>query len=372
MKNTDCTTFDFSQKVINSNSLEKGVSVTATKKVDNSSNSIGNTEEEKDEFEEEFEEQSLDELSENVEFSEEDDKEAEEYLKEDIPPSEYGGSLDSTTMYMQGIGNIRILSREEEVALGKLIDNGSLDARNELIEHNLKLVPGIARRFQGLGLSFLDLIQEGNMGLLRAAEKYDWRKGYKFSTYATWWIKQGITRALSEKGTLVRFPVHVSEKVLKYTKQRDALVAELGKNPSLEEISTTLGYTIEEVKDLEKKCASRISVSTDTPVGDDEDSTLGDFIPYEGSDNEEEFTRSLILQEVVPVIKEALGGEDSRDYIVVKLRYGLEDAGRVHTLEEVGKVFNVTRERIRQIEAKCLRKLHANRKIRAKFRGMFN
>ena len=260
---------------------------------------------------------------------------------------------DSIQMYLREIGKTPLLKGAEEVELAKRITKGDVAARKKLIEANLRLVVSIAKKYMGRNLGLLDLIQEGNLGLFRAVEKFDWRKGYKFSTYATWWIRQAITRALADQSRTIRIPVHMVETLNKYAQAERQLVQDLGREPLPEEIAAEMGIEVEKVYQLKK--ISQETVSIDTPVGDsdEEDSYLGDFIEDPDSVTPSETAGRQILKEYVTGIMKDL---DPREQKILKMRFGLED-GVTHTLEEVGKEFGVTRERIRQIEAKALERI---------------
>ncbi len=260
---------------------------------------------------------------------------------------------DSIQMYLREIGKTALLKGAEEVELAKRIGKGDVAARKRLIEANLRLVVSIAKKYMGRNLGLLDLIQEGNLGLFRAVEKFDWRKGYKFSTYATWWIRQAITRALADQSRTIRIPVHMVETLNKYAQAERQLVQDLGREPLPEEIASEMGIEVEKVYQLKK--ISQETVSIDTPVGDsdEEDSYLGDFIEDPDTVTPSETAGRQILREYVQGILKDL---DPREQKILKMRFGLED-GVTHTLEEVGKEFGVTRERIRQIEAKALERI---------------
>lgn len=258
---------------------------------------------------------------------------------------------DPVRMYLKEIGRISLLSSEEELELSVRIANGDEAAKNTLAESNLRLVVSIAKRYVGRGLLFLDLIQEGNIGLMKAVEKFDYGKGYKFSTYATWWIRQAITRALADQARTIRVPVHMVETINKMARVQRQMTLELNREPSEEELAEKMGITVDKVREVMK--ISQDPVSLDTPIGEEDDSHLGDFIKDERSMSPEEYATNEILKEE---IRNVLMTLQEREQEVLELRFGLVD-GTSHTLEEVGKKFNVTRERIRQIEAKALRKL---------------
>ncbi|CDF11069.1 rNA polymerase sigma factor [Mycoplasma sp. CAG:776] len=258
---------------------------------------------------------------------------------------------DPVRMYLKEIGRISLLSPEEELVLSERVAAGDEVAKSELAESNLRLVVSIAKRYVGRGLLFLDLIQEGNIGLMKAVDKFDSDKGYKFSTYATWWIRQAITRALADQARTIRVPVHMVETINKMSRIQRQLTLELNREPSEEELAKKMGISVEKVREVIK--ISQEPVSLETPIGEEDDSHLGDFIKDESSMSPEEYATNEILKEE---IKSVLMTLQVREQEVLELRFGLVD-GTCHTLEEVGKKFNVTRERIRQIEAKALRKL---------------
>lgn len=258
---------------------------------------------------------------------------------------------DSVRMYLREIGKISLLTTEEEIKLAKRIEKGDLLAKKKLAEANLRLVVSISKKYNGRGLSFLDLIQEGNTGLMRAVEKFDYKKGFKFSTYATWWIRQAITRAIADQARTIRIPVHMIETINKLIRVERQLVQDLGREPTPEEIAQEMGLEVDKVEHIIK--ISQETVSLEAPVGEEEDSKLGDFIEDDKNISPEESTARQLLRDK---IKEFLGDLSPREQKILKMRFGLED-GKTHTLEEVGQEFGVTRERIRQIEAKALSKL---------------
>ena len=258
---------------------------------------------------------------------------------------------DPVRMYLKEIGRIPLLSTEEEAEVSLAVENGDDSARNKLAESNLRLVVSIEKRYVGRGLLFLDLIQEGNIGLMKAVEKFDYDKGYKFSTYATWWIRQAITRALADQARTIRVPVHMVETINKMARIQRQMTLELNREPTDEEIAKKMGISVDRVREVMK--ISQDPVSLETPIGEEDDSHLGDFIKDESSLSPEEYATNEILKEE---INEVLSTLQPREQQVLELRFGLID-GTSYTLEEVGKRFNVTRERIRQIEAKALRKL---------------
>lgn len=276
------------------------------------------------------------------------------------------GDISSTTqdpvkMYLKDIGKVPLLSAEEEIELAKKMEAGDEMAKKKLAESNLRLVVSIAKRYVGRGMLFLDLIQEGNLGLLKAVEKFDYRKGYKFSTYATWWIRQAITRAIADQARTIRIPVHMVETINKVTRVSRELLQKLGREPLTEEVGEVMGLPKERVQEIMK--IAQEPVSLETPIGEEEDSHLGDFIQDESIPTPVEATNQTLLHEQLDEVVSTLTEREQR---VIKLRFGWDD-GRPRTLEEVGKEFNVTRERIRQIEAKALRKLrHPNRSRKLK------
>ena len=268
---------------------------------------------------------------------------------------------DPVRMYLKEIGKVPLLSADEEVELAKRMENGAIEAKKKLAEANLRLVVSIAKRYVGRGMLFLDLIQEGNLGLIKAVEKFDYKKGYKFSTYATWWIRQAITRAIADQARTIRIPVHMVETINKYVRVQRQLLQELGREPQPEEIAKHMNMPVDRVREIQK--ISLEPVSLETPIGEEEDSHLGDFIQDDNVPVPAEAAAFTLLREQ---LDEVLGTLTEREQKVLKLRFGLED-GRARTLEEVGKEFKVTRERIRQIEAKALRKLrHPSRSRKLK------
>ena len=269
---------------------------------------------------------------------------------------------DPVKMYLKEIGRVELLTHDEEIDLAKKILEGDEDAKKELAAANLRLVVSIAKRYVGRGMLFLDLIQEGNMGLIKAVEKFDYTKGFKFSTYATWWIRQAITRAIADQARTIRIPVHMVETINKLTRIQRQLIQELGREPSAEEIAEKMdGMTPEKVREIQK--ISLEPVSLETPIGEEDDSHLGDFIEDEGAMSPDDYAANELLKDE---LNEVLLELTDREEKVLRLRFGLDD-GRTRTLEEVGKEFSVTRERIRQIEAKALRKLkHPSRSKRLK------
>ncbi len=268
---------------------------------------------------------------------------------------------DPVRMYLKEIGKVPLLSAEEEIELAKRMELGDQEAKKRLAEANLRLVVSIAKRYVGRGMLFLDLIQEGNLGLIKAVEKFDYRKGYKFSTYATWWIRQAITRAIADQARTIRIPVHMVETINKLIRVSRQLLQELGREPSPEEIAAEMNMPVERVREILK--ISQEPVSLETPIGEEEDSHLGDFIQDDNVPVPADAAAFTLLKEQ---LEEVLGTLTEREQKVLTLRFGLED-GRARTLEEVGKEFNVTRERIRQIEAKALRKLrHPSRSRKLK------
>ena len=268
---------------------------------------------------------------------------------------------DPVRMYLKEIGRVHLLSAQEEVRLAQQMEEGDETAKRRLIESNLRLVVSIAKRYVGRGMLFLDLIQEGNLGLIKAVEKFDYRKGYKFSTYATWWIRQAITRAIADQARTIRIPVHMVETINKLNRVQRQLIQELGRDPLPEEIAKRMGVNVERVREISK--ISQEPVSLETPIGEEEDSHLGDFIEDEDALAPAEAASFFLLREQLDDVLDTLTPREKK---VLQLRFGLND-GRARTLEEVGNVFGVTRERIRQIEAKALRKLrHPSRSKKLK------
>ncbi len=280
---------------------------------------------------------------------------------DDVDILEGVSTEDPVRMYLKEIGNVPLLSGDEEVELAKLVEQGDEEAKKKLTEANLRLVVSIAKKYVGRGMPFLDLIQEGNMGLMKAVDKFDYTKGYKFSTYATWWIRQAITRGIADTGRTIRVPVHMVETINKTLRMTRTLLQELGREPTPEEVADRLNVPVARVREVLK--ISRDPVSLDTPIGEEDDSHLGDFIEDDTALSPADSAAFSMLRAELTTALESL---TERERQVVRLRFGLKD-GRARTLEEVGKEFNVTRERIRQIEAKALRKLrHPSRSKRLK------
>jgi RNA polymerase primary sigma factor len=289
-------------------------------------------------------------LSESPE-EEEDVQVVEEVLEGDLK-SRYTG--DAVQMYLDEIGKTPLLSKAQEVYLAKRIERGDRRAKAHLTRANLRLVVSIAKKYAGRGVSLLDLIQEGNIGLMRAVEKFDYRKGYKFSTYATWWIRQAVTRAIADKGRTIRVPVHMVEKINKYYRVQRTLASELNRDPTDEEVACEMGVEVEEVERIRQ--VSRRSISLETPVGEDHSSELGDFIADEESESPHDLAKSSLLR---ARMREALNGLPERERMVLEYRFGLT-GGQPKTLEEVGERFDVTRERIRQIQLTALAKIKSS------------
>ena len=287
--------------------------------------------------------------------------EAKITIKENVPDAELdkiieGSVDDSVKMYLKDIGKVALLTAEDEVELAKRMEEGDEEAKKILSEANLRLVVSIAKRYVGRGMQFLDLIQEGNLGLMKAVEKFDYTKGFKISTYATWWIRQAITRAIADQARTIRIPVHMVETINKQVRATRQLLQKLGREPSPEEIAEYLGCPEEKVREIQK--IAQDPVSLETPIGEEEDSHLGDFIEDDRALSPSDVAESNMLKEQLIQVLNTLTPREEK---VLRLRYGLDDS-HPRTLEEVGKEFNVTRERIRQIEAKALRKLrHPNR-----------
>ena len=280
----------------------------------------------------------------------------EELTDEELLGSNSAKVNDPVRMYLKEIGVVPLLSNEEEKELAIAVENGDLEAKQRLAEANLRLVVSIAKRYVGRGMQFLDLIQEGNMGLMKAVDKFDYSKGFKFSTYATWWIRQAITRAIADQARTIRIPVHMVETINKLVREQRNLLQELGQDPTPEQIAERMEMTPDKVREILK--IAQEPVSLETPIGEEDDSHLGDFIEDEVIENPVDYTTRVVLREQLDEVLDTL---TDREENVLRLRFGLDD-GKMRTLEDVGKVFNVTRERIRQIEAKALRKLrHASR-----------
>ena len=275
----------------------------------------------------------------------------EELTDEELLGSNSAKVNDPVRMYLKEIGVVPLLSNEEEKELAIAVENGDLEAKQRLAEANLRLVVSIAKRYVGRGMQFLDLIQEGNMGLMKAVDKFDYSKGFKFSTYATWWIRQAITRAIADQARTIRIPVHMVETINKLVREQRNLLQELGQDPTPEQIAERMDMTPDKVREILK--IAQEPVSLETPIGEEDDSHLGDFIEDEAIENPVDYTTRVVLREQLDEVLDTL---TDREENVLRLRFGLDD-GKMRTLEDVGKVFNVTRERIRQIEAKALRKL---------------
>mgnify|MGYP001116124527 CR=1 FL=1 len=301
-------------------------------------------------------------LDDDADIEKMDDEEEIELDKIDLSVPEGVSIEDPVRMYLKEIGKVSLLTADEEIELAKRMEQGDEEAKKRLAEANLRLVVSIAKRYVGRGMLFLDLIQEGNLGLIKAVEKFDYRKGYKFSTYATWWIRQAITRAIADQARTIRIPVHMVETINKLTRIQRQLVQDLGRDPLPEEIAEKMeNITADKVREIQKIALDPVSL--ETPIGEEDDSHLGDFIEDKETLSPDDYTNNQLLKDE---INNVLQGLTEREEKVLRLRFGLMD-GRTRTLEEVGKEFNVTRERIRQIEAKALRKLkHPNRSKRLK------
>ena len=300
-------------------------------------------------------------LDDDADIEKMDDEEEIELDKIDLSVPEGVSIEDPDRMYLKEIGKVSLLTADEEIELAKRMEQGDEEAKKRLAEANLRLVVSIAKRYVGRGMLFLDLIQEGNLGLIKAVEKFDYRKGYKFSTYATWWIRQAITRAIADQARTIRIPVHMVETINKLIRVSRQLLQELGREPTPEEIAEEMKMPVDRVREILK--ISQEPVSLETPIGEEEDSHLGDFIQDDNVPVPADAAAFTLLKEQ---LIEVLGTLTEREQKVLRLRFGLDD-GRARTLEEVGKEFNVTRERIRQIEAKALRKLrHPSRSRKLK------
>ncbi len=282
---------------------------------------------------------------------EEADSDEEIILADSARDSDTGNVTDPIHMYLKEIGQVPLLTPEQEIELAKRVEEGDKEAKRKLEEANLRLVVSIAKHYTGHGMSLMDLIQEGSLGLIRAVEKYDYKKGFRFSTYATWWIRQSITRAIADQGRTIRIPVHMVENINKVNRSARDLVQKLGRDPTTEELAQETHMPVERIREIQR--ISREPVSMETPVGDEEDSSLGDFIRDDTTPHPADEAARTMLREQ---IREILSDLTEREQQVLRLRYGLDD-DRSRTLEEVGRQLNVTRERIRQIEAKALRKL---------------
>ena len=294
-----------------------------------------------------------DDLFEDDEDVDIDDENSLELLP-DLNPDNSGTAKinDPVKMYLKEIGRVPLLSPQEEIEIAKKIEDGDEEAKKKLISANLRLVVSIAKKYTGRGMLFLDLIQEGNMGLIKAVEKFDYRKGFKFSTYATWWIRQAITRAIADQARTIRIPVHMVETINKMTRVQRQLIQELGRDVTAEEIAERMGnLTADKVREIQKIALDPVSL--ETPIGEEDDSHLGDFIEDKDALSPDQYANNQLLRDEIDLVLKSLADREEK---VLRLRFGLED-GRTRTLEEVGKEFNVTRERIRQIEAKALRKL---------------
>lgn len=306
-----------------------------------------------------FHDNNIELISDDIDSSE-DDTDGEILVLEDIAIPHTASINDPVRMYLKEIGRIPLLTSEEELAISKMIEDENEEAKARLAEANLRLVVSIAKRYVGRNLSFLDLIQEGNLGLLKAVEKFDVSKGYKFSTYATWWIRQAITRAIADQAKTIRVPVHMVETINKLKRVQRQLTIELCREPSETELAKKMGISEEKVREIFK--ISQDPLSLETPIGEEEDSHLGDFIPNESMSPEDYAINEVLKDEISGLLKTLT----PREAEVLRLRFGL-DGGTCHTLEEVGNIFGVTRERIRQIEAKALRKLrHPSRSRKLK------
>ena len=300
-------------------------------------------------------------LDDDMDIDKLDDEEEVELDKIDLSVPEGVSIEDPVRMYLKEIGKVSLLTADEEIELAQRMEKGDENAKKRLAEANLRLVVSIAKRYVGRGMLFLDLIQEGNLGLIKAVEKFDYRKGYKFSTYATWWIRQAITRAIADQARTIRIPVHMVETINKLIRVSRQLLQELGREPSPEEIAEEMDMSVDRVREILK--ISQEPVSLETPIGEEEDSHLGDFIQDDNVPVPADAAAFTLLKEQ---LIEVLGTLTEREQKVLRLRFGLDD-GRARTLEEVGKEFNVTRERIRQLEAKALRKLrHPSRSRKLK------
>lgn len=349
------------KKAIKRELLERGKKkgVLTFKEINDAFEDIEVTTEEIEQLYDRFEKESI-ELVEDLDKELEEIEVSKEEL-EDLSVPEGINIDDHVKMYLKEIGKVDLLTAEEEFDLAKRMSEGDEEAKKRLAEANLRLVVSIAKRYLGRGMLFLDLIQEGNLGLIKAVDKFDYTKGYKFSTYATWWIRQAITRAIADQARTIRIPVHMVETINKLVRVSRQLVQELGREPTHEELAKELNMSVEKVREISK--ISQEPVSLETPIGEEEDSHLGDFIPDDDAPAPSEAASFVLLKEQLTEVLKTLTPREGK---VLRLRFGLDD-GRQRTLEEVGKEFDVTRERIRQIEAKALRKLrHPSRSKKLK------
>lgn len=349
------------KKAIKKELLERGKKkgVLSFKEINDAFEEIEVTPEEIEQLYDRFEKESI-ELVEDLDKELEEIEVSKEEL-EDLSVPEGINIDDHVKMYLKEIGKVDLLTAEQEFSLAKRMSEGDEEAKKRLAEANLRLVVSIAKRYVGRGMQFLDLIQEGNLGLIKAVDKFDYTKGYKFSTYATWWIRQAITRAIADQARTIRIPVHMVETINKLVRVSRQLVQELGREPTHEELAKELNMSVEKVREISK--ISQEPVSLETPIGEEEDSHLGDFIPDDDAPAPSEAASFVLLKEQLVEVLKTLTPREAK---VLKLRFGLDD-GRQRTLEEVGKEFEVTRERIRQIEAKALRKLrHPSRSKKLK------
>ena len=301
--------------------------------------------------EKELDDEELEESKILLDIDDDIEEDSEENIEEDLSVMEGADITDPVRQYLKTIGQVRLLTMEEEQKIAKRISEGDPEAKKELIEANLRLVVSIAKKYVGRGLPLLDLIQEGNIGLMKAVDKFEYEKGFKFSTYATWWIRQAITRAIADQARTIRIPVHMVETINKLVREQRNLLQELGQDPTPEQIAERMDMTPDKVREILK--IAQEPVSLETPIGEEDDSHLGDFIEDEVIENPVDYTTRVVLREQLDEVLDTL---TDREENVLRLRFGLDD-GKMRTLEDVGKVFNVTRERIRQIEAKALRKL---------------
>ncbi|MBQ6425843.1 MAG: RNA polymerase sigma factor RpoD [Clostridia bacterium] len=337
----------------------KAKGVLSYKEIMNSLEELDLDQEQVEKLYENIEEMNID-VVEEVEIPEDMSEEIAE-IESALSSTEGINTDDPVRMYLKEIGRVPLLSAQQEIEIAKRMDEGDESAKQELAEANLRLVVSIAKRYVGRGMLFLDLIQEGNLGLIKAVEKFDYKKGYKFSTYATWWIRQAITRAIADQARTIRIPVHMVETINKLIRINRQLVQELGRDPRPDEIAKEMGISEEKVREIIK--IAQEPVSLETPIGEEDDSHLGDFIPDDDAPAPAEAVATTLLKEQLMDVLDTL---TTREAKVLCLRYGLDD-GKARTLEEVGREFNVTRERIRQIEAKALRKLrHPSRSKRLK------
>ena len=365
-ENKDLAALEEKKEQIKNELLEKGKAkgILSMKAIADAFSELEMSPDEVESFYDTLEHEKIEISNDDIEKELEEMENTEEISKEELEDLSVPDGInidDHVKMYLKEIGKVDLLSPEKEAELAQRMAQGDEEAKKKLAEANLRLVVSIAKRYVGRGMMFLDLIQEGNLGLIRAVDKFDYTKGYKFSTYATWWIRQAITRAIADQARTIRIPVHMVETINRLVRVSRQLVQELGREPTMEELSEGLNMPIDKVREISK--ISQEPVSLETPIGEEEDSHLGDFIPDDDAPAPSEAASFVLLKEQLNDVLKTL---TTREAKVLRLRFGLDD-GRQRTLEEVGKEFDVTRERIRQIEAKALRKLrHPSRSKKLK------